>query len=369
MDRAVRYYFPKTRFQALVDELWRRGYTVLGPQLDQAAIVYGELRAVEQLPRGWREEQEPGKYRLLPGDPDLWFQFAVGPHSWKRYFFPPVTTLVQLQPLKTGGWQFQNLPEPVPRYAMIGVRGCELAAMGIQDRVFVDGPYQDPVYVQRRQQACLIAVNCSHPANTCFCPSMKTGPRCESGFDLALTELQDGFVCEIGTDLGESLLDVCEAEEATLRQMEDAEGRQQGAEQSISKRMNTNGLQQLLQGNPDHPMWETVAQRCLSCTNCTMVCPTCFCSSVSELTDLQTGEIERQRTWDSCFNPDFSYMNGSVVRDDIRSRYRQWLTHKLSTWHDQFESSGCVGCGRCITWCPVGIDLTEEVATLQGDKA
>lgn len=96
-----------------------------------------------------------------------------------------------------------------------------------------------------------------------------------------------------------------------------------------------------------------------------MVCPTCFCSSVHDVADLSGDNVERIRQWDSCFNLDFSYTKGGTVRDNTRSRYRQWLTHKLASWQDQFDSLGCVGCGRCITWCPVGIDLTEEVQAIR----
>jgi ferredoxin len=99
-----------------------------------------------------------------------------------------------------------------------------------------------------------------------------------------------------------------------------------------------------------------------------MVCPTCFCSSVEDVSDLSGEHVERRRHWDSCFNFSFSYMNGGNVRDNTRSRYRQWLTHKLGSWIEQFGASGCVGCGRCITWCPVGIDLTEEVAAIRGEQ-
>jgi ferredoxin len=195
---------------------------------------------------------------------------------------------------------------------------------------------------------------------------MKTGPRVSDGFDLALTELPSGFVVEIGSDLGAEIvaeLPTQDVEDETLGQA--AAARQQAVDQ-ITRRMDTEGIRDLLLGNLEHPRWEEVATRCLSCTNCTMVCPTCFCSSVNEVTDLQGDHVERQRQWDSCFNFDFSYMNGGVVRNQIRSRYRQWLTHKLASWIDQFGTSGCVGCGRCITWCPVGIDLTEEVAAIRG---
>lgn len=368
MNRSVRYFLPKPKLQQLLDELWQRGYTVLGPQVDQAAIVYGELRTTVQLPWGWGEEQEPGKYRLVPGDPELAFQYAVGPHSWKRYLFPPLSTLLRIRPAE-GGWTFEDVHDEAPRYAMVGVRACELAAIRVQDRVFAGGEYKDPIYEGRRRNAFLIAVNCTHPAATCFCTSMKTGPRCDAGFDLSLTELPEGFLCEIGTDIGAELLEALDPELATDEQSEAAENRLEAAEQKITRTMNTEDLKDLLQSNPEDRAWDGVAERCLSCTNCTMVCPTCFCSSVTEVSDLLTGEVERQRTWDSCFNPEFSYMNGCVIRNDIRSRYRQWLTHKLGSWHDQFGMSGCVGCGRCITWCPVGIDLTAEVAILQGDRS
>jgi Fe-S-cluster-containing hydrogenase component 2 len=119
-----------------------------------------------------------------------------------------------------------------------------------------------------------------------------------------------------------------------------------------------------LQAALEHPRWDDVARRCLTCGNCTMVCPTCFCTQVTDTTDLTGDHAERWRRWDSCFTLEYSHVHGGSVRTSTRSRYRQWLTHKLSTWHDQFGTTGCVGCGRCIAWCPVGIDLTEEVRAL-----
>ena len=113
----------------------------------------------------------------------------------------------------------------------------------------------------------------------------------------------------------------------------------------------------------------TSPQRCLTCGNCTMVCPTCFCTTTEDVTDLTGDHAERWRHWDSCFDLDFSYLHGGPCAPRARSRYRQWLTHKLGTWHDQFGSSGCVGCGRCIVWCPVGIDITEEAHALRAGAA
>ena len=128
----------------------------------------------------------------------------------------------------------------------------------------------------------------------------------------------------------------------------------------ISKVLDTTDIKGLLYRNYENPRWIEVANRCLTCGNCTLVCPTCFCNTIYEATDLAGKHAERWRKWDSCFNVDFSYIHGGSIRSSPMSRYRQWMTHKLATWIDQFGTSGCVGCGRCITWCPVGIDITEE---------
>lgn len=361
-------FFAKERLQALIEALRARGYTVVGPTVDQGAIVYDELHSISQLPQGWTDEQAPGSYRLRRRDDHAWFGFVVGPHAWKKYLFPARTPLLTAQP-GANGWSFVPFTEDAPAYAFLGVRACELAALRVQDRVFLEGPYPDPLYQARRQRLFIIAVNCTQAASTCFCTSMGTGPRCTAGFDLALTELTDGFVCEVGSETGQDLVTVCEPQPATPEQLHAAETARQQAVQQISRQMDTHDLPQRLLSNLDHPRWHTVGERCLSCTNCTMVCPTCFCSSVREVADLNTQQITRERVWDSCFHPDFSYMGGGLVRPDTRSRYRQWLTHKLASWHEQFGTSGCVGCGRCITWCPVGIDLTEEVAAIREQPA
>ena len=357
-------FFSKDRLQHLFQELRSRDYRVVGPKIDQEAIVYSEISSVDELPRGWTDEQGPGHYRLKPRDDEAWFGFSVGPQSWKAYLFPPKSTLLTCQKTKSG-WEFTHAPEDNVKYAFVGVRACELAAIRIQNEVFVNGAYQDAQYRERSERMCIIAVNCTQAASTCFCTSMNTGPRCLADFDLALTELDDGFVCEIGSDLGRDLVQSCTPAEATSQQNQSAARHRQQAVDQIQRRMETNDLPGLLINNLSHPRWKEVGERCLSCTNCTMVCPTCFCSSVKEVRDLNSGTIERERTWDSCFNPEFSYLGGSLIRNDTASRYRQWLTHKLDSWHAQFGTSGCVGCGRCIAWCPVGIDITEEVEAIR----
>lgn len=356
----------RAELQQLLSLLTSRGFEVIGPQVDQGAIVYGPIRDVADLPMGWTDRQEPGLYRLEPRGDDRLFGYVVGPHSWKKYLFPPLTTL-SIAERNATGWSMRGPDEPVPSYAFLGVRACELAALRIQDRVFLEGAHVDPVYAERRARALIIAVNCTQAASTCFCTSMETGPECTEGFDLALTEIDGGFTVSAGSDRGAELLQQLPGRTATVTEQEEARQERQRAVDQIERRLDPEGLRDLLLGNLEHPRWSEVAQRCLSCTNCTQVCPTCFCSSVAEVAELTGDRVTRERRWDSCFNLDFSYMNGGLVRPDIRSRYRQWLTHKLGSWHDQFGVSGCVGCGRCITWCPVGIDLVEEVRALRGE--
>lgn len=364
IDEPPLWLGPKTGLQQIVDSLRLAGYTVVGPTVDQAAIVYNEIERIDQLPLGWSDQQQPGQYRLEQTNRDTYFDYVVGPHSWKKYLFPSRLTVAAVVPLQLG-WKFETPEDNPPQYAFLGVRACEIAAIRVQDRVFLEGASVDPTYQRRRESAFILAVNCTRSGSNCFCMSMKTGPRCTESFDLALTEVEEGYLIEIGSERGRAIITACNVRQAT--EMEVAAGhaaRQRAADQQC-KQMNTDGLPQLLMANLQHPRWEDVGERCLSCTNCTMVCPTCFCCSVEEVPDLNTGRIERQREWDSCFHEEFSSLNGRPVRNDIAARYRQWLTHKLSTWHDQFGSSGCVGCGRCITWCPVGIDITEEVTALR----
>lgn len=359
-------FLARADLQSLFDELIRLGFEVVGPRVDQSAIVYDQLTSVSQLPQGWSDVQMPGSYRLVPRDDQALFGYSVGPHSWKKYLFPPLLNVMRSQ-REGDGWLMTDTPAPSVKYACIGVRACELAAIGVQDRVFMSAAYVDPVYAERRQSLFLVAVNCTQAASTCFCTSMGTGPRCQAGFDLALTELDGGFLVEVGSAAGAEVAATLPLREAEHLECQDGETLRQRAVDQITKHMDTDNLRDKLLSRLEHPRWDDVAQRCLSCANCTLVCPTCFCSSVDEVSDLVDDEVLRQRRWDSCFNFDFSHVSGGPIRNQTRSRYRQWLTHKLASWIDQFGTSGCVGCGRCITWCPVAIDITQEVAALCDD--
>lgn len=353
----------------LLRVLKERGMRVVGPTVVGEAIVYDEIDTVRDLPAGVTDEQDGGHYRLRSRDDGALFGYAVGPHSWKRFLFPPRTVLWRAE-RSDGVFRLIEEPDAGHRsHAFFGVRACELHAMAIQDRVFLDCDEPDRTYRRGRGSAFLVAVNCGTPAGTCFCTSMDAGPRVSGGEDLALTELLDGerheFVIEAGSDAGRDVLSELSGRTAEPTDHDAVDAVVEAAASVMGRTLDTHGIREVLADNLEHPRWDDVAQRCLACTNCTLVCPTCFCSTVEDSTDVTGTEATRERRWDSCFTMDFSYVHGGAVRSTTRSRYRQWMTHKLGTWIDQFGSSGCVGCGRCITWCPVGIDITEEMAAIR----
>jgi ferredoxin len=353
--------------QSILRALRERGFRVLGPTVRDGAIVYDDLESADELPVGWTDEQAPGSYRLSRREDEARFGYAVGPHSWKQFLFPPRLRLWRGR--RDGGdLTIEEDGNDAPPLALVGVRACELHGIAVQDRVLLGGPYVDGDYEARRTDAFIVAVNCFEPGGTCFCTSMGTGPKVDAGYDLALTEILDGehrFLVEVGTDRGAELLDGIPRDAAGSVDLAAAEEAVSGAAERMGRRLETTDLRDLLARNLEHPRWDDVAARCLTCGNCTMVCPTCFCTSVEDHTDLTGQEAERVRLWDSCYSVDHSYIHGGAIRPSGRSRYRQWLTHKFGTWHDQFGESGCIGCGRCITWCPVGIDVTEELAAIR----
>jgi len=363
---------PVADFDRLFEALAKRNYRIIGPTMRDGAIVYDEIAGVADLPAGWTDEQNGGSYRLKPRADRALFGYNVGPHSWKKYLHPPVIRLWK-STRNSDGIEVHSEPQEPSRFAFLGIRSCELKAIAIQDQVFLNGPFVDPIYKTRREDAFLIAVNCTQAGGTCFCVSMQAGPKATSGYDLALTEVcgenEHYFIMEAATEIGETILKEIPHVAAEDSQTRKADELIEQTAASMGRHMETEGIKDLLYRNYDNKRWDDVANRCLTCSNCTMVCPTCFCTTVEDVTDLTGNEAERWRKWDSCFTMDFSFIHGGSVRASAKSRYRQWMTHKLATWIDQFGTSGCVGCGRCITWCPVGIDITEEVRAIRQSES
>ncbi|TFE70234.1 sulfite reductase subunit A [Methylacidiphilum sp. Yel] len=366
-----KFKITKRELQSILDALKRKGFKTIGPTVSKDAIVYEEIDSLNDLPIGIGDEQEAGSYRLKKRTDATLFGFASSPHSWKQFLFPAQEKIFSIhQPTeKTSPPLIDPSVRQDPPLAFIGVRSCDLQAIAIQNRVFLEGPYSHAGYKSKAKGLFILAVNCAYPSATCFCSSMGTGPRAKSGFDLLVTEILNGqkepfYLIEAGSSQGEEIIAQIEKTDATEEDLKKEKDVIQNAEKQIHRRIETQGIKELFYNNLQHPRWEEIAQRCLSCANCTFVCPTCFCSTLIDIPK-KAQEIERWMVWDSCFTLNFTHTPAGSVRKSVLSRYRQWMTHKLASWIDQFGISGCVGCGRCITWCPVGIDITEEAEIIR----
>jgi len=354
-------------FQQLLAILKKYGYQTVGPRIRDSAIVLDELDSIYDLPVGWKDTQDAGTYHLeKSGAPDL-FGYTLGPHSWKKYLHPSDLLLWRAKSTNNG---FEIISERhnAPKYAFLGVRACELNAIALFDKVFETADFYDPIYKSGRKKVFIVAVNCTRPGGTCFCASMNTGPKAKFGFDIALTEVQGlrkhYFIAQVGSINGIKILSEITYRKAEEEEINLARGVLEDAAAHMGRSLDTSDLKSIFYENFEHHHWDKVAEGCLTCGNCTMVCPTCFCYNVEDSNSIDGEHAERRRKWDSCFTQEFSYIHGGVLRSSAKSQYRQWLTHKLSTGLDQFGTFGCVGCGRCITWCPVGIDITEAAKTI-----
>ncbi len=354
----------RAELAALLAALAHAGYRCVGPQLRDGTIVYDELANVAALPHGVHTTQAPGAYRVQTGAGARCFAWANGPQALKPFTFAPREVLWRAERGADGAVRFVEAAAAVEPLAVLGVRACDLAALHLQDQHFLQGVARDRHYAARREALFLIAVHCTHPAATCFCASTGDGPRAEAGYDLALSECDDGFLVEVGSARGAAIAAALPLADASPAQCAAAAQEVAQAARAQARALPARDLRARLFANLEHARWEDVASRCLACGNCVAVCPTCFCHAELEEPALDGAASVHVRQWDACFTKGHSYIHGLTIRADRRTRYRQWLTHKLGGWHDQYGRSGCVGCGRCISWCPVGIDITEEAGAI-----
>jgi sulfhydrogenase subunit beta (sulfur reductase) len=361
----------KEALDEVLINLRQQGYENIGPKVRDGSVVYEPISSMQDLPRGYASEQDAGYYRLIPTGGEDYFSLTPGSHTWKQFFFPSRTELTAYQrdTLHPDRWNVESQRIRPPAYALIGVRPCELKAIQIQDRVFLRDDVKDPIYRSHRERAFILLVNCINPGGTCFCASIGTGPKAQEGFDLAVTELEDILLVEIGSETGRMVVANLAWEPASAFLVQMAQRRLEAARgQMVRQIKDLDLIGAKLLSDLDNPHYVDIASRCISCGNCTQVCPTCFCWDVQEINQLDGQVVRRERVWDSCFNSEYSYVFGGNSRPTTRSRYRQWITHKLASWMLQFGTLGCVGCGRCITWCPAKIDITVEAAALVKEK-
>lgn len=354
----------------IIFDILKDSHKIIGPKIANDVVTLSEID-FNDIPSGYIDSQNPGSYRLNRGGPNRIFSFSIGPESFKRFLHPPEKDIFAFKESKSGITISHPSNEEKPA-AFIGMRACDISGLKLLDKVFLEGPVRDAAYDSVRRNSIVIGINCIHPHNNCFCASMGAGPELKDSFDMALTELDDSFLIETCTPKGNAILKGLTTEEARTKDLNEKAQKMEECKKTMKKSVKASDLPWLIYRNLEHPEWNDVASRCLACGNCTQVCPTCFCNSTFDCLQIsgfnkKSSAVSgiRVRTWDSCFSKNFARVHGGNFRASRKARYRQWLSHKMAYWIDQFGSPGCVGCGRCITWCPVGIDITEELEALR----
>lgn len=350
--------------QQLFDACIESGWRIIAPTVRDSTVILDDVCKIDELPIGLWDEQDAGSYRLGSAPVSCYFGCTISAQAWKSFVYPARQKIWSAR--KQGqSWTYTSEIGDTQKLALIGVRGCDLHALAIQHHV------REKHGIIAATRPLIVTVDCARAVSTCFCDAMGTGPAGTGpGVDLRLAEIfrPDGkhiFAIQVVSERGREIIKRVKTSSYDLLVWQQMEKQLKEVVASQQRTMDTQDLPAILADRSDDPYWDEIAQRCLSCANCTMVCPTCFCNSVEDTTDIKGEHTERWLRWDSCFSLDFSYVHPKNVRQSTKARYRQWLTHKLGYWVEQFGSSGCVGCGRCITWCPVGIDLTQAVAKLR----
>jgi ferredoxin len=356
-------FLPRAQLQQLFDVLHQQGFACVGPKQADNAIVYAEIQGVDDLPKGLEVDQSPGQFSMQQQEHDRHFSWANTAQAIKPLSFTSREVLWQCEKDAQGNLHFKQHMPPSRAIAIIGARACDLAALRLQEQHFLNPYAEDPWFKQRIGNLFIVAVHCSHAAATCFCHNTGDGPRASRDFDIAMHELDQGFILEAGSYSGEKILRKLALDKITAQHSKLAE---EQINTTISRQTRTlpAEVKDILLQRLEHPHWEKVGERCLSCGNCTAVCPTCFCHQQHDEFSMANNTGSHYREWSSCFTHNHGYISGHSLRPTTARRYRQWLTHKFANWYEQYGRSGCVGCGRCITWCPVGIDVTVELKAL-----
>jgi sulfhydrogenase subunit beta (sulfur reductase) len=249
-------------------------------------------------------------------------------------------------------------------YLIFGVHPCDAMSLTMLEKVF-GGKYKDPYYLERKSKAVVVSTGCPHPPPTCFCTSVGGGPFSPTGSDLLFIEIGDEYVIQIVSDKGRKLLEDTGLGEADKEKLALRDNVMKRAEAAMGSRVETGGLKEKLDNLFDDPVWGPLTEKCLGCGICTYLCPTCHCFDV--LDEAVGPDGKRLRIWDSCLFPLFTLQaSGANPRRTVRERYRQRIMHKFSYLVEEHALIGCSGCGRCVTECPVNLDIRQVLNTIQG---
>jgi sulfhydrogenase subunit beta (sulfur reductase) len=246
---------------------------------------------------------------------------------------------------------------------IFGIHPCDVKSLVFLDRIFNEEEYKDVYYLERRKGMVVVSMGCIKPRLTCFCTSVGGGPFSTEGSDLQLVDIGDEYVVQVLSDKGEKLLGKARLEDAGEDKVSLMRRVAEDAEASMAPKLNIDGLKEKLDKMFDDPIWDVLTEKCLSCGVCTYLCPTCYCFDIVDEARVSGGE--RIRLWDSCQFPLFTLQaSGENPRPTSKERYRQRIMHKFSYLIDNCGRIGCVGCGRCVTECPVNLDIRQIITAI-----
>jgi len=279
----------------------------------------------------------------------------------KNFFFPQTETMMRYMRTERG-MELSGEEGEIQEAILFGVRPCDARSFVLLDKIFDQEKYKDPYYIDKRDKTTIVSLACVHPPyTTCFCTSVGGHPMSQEGVDVMLTDMGDEYLAEFFTPKGEKLLgkmgDLPKADEAAAVKKEELSAK---AAEEIQSKVAGKDIKPWLDDNFEHPFWDTIYQSCLACGTCTYLCPTCHCFDITD--EAKGSDGKRIRTWDSCMYWLFTVeTSGHNPRTSQKQRWRQRLMHKFKYFVDNFDAIACVGCGRCVMYCPVNIDIRKIV--------
>ena len=283
---------------------------------------------------------------------------------FKKLLFPPKFSMFSFD--REG---IKPMLDDLPKRVIFGLHPCDIHGLLILDDFF-SSHYPDPYYIERRKRTAIIGLTCI-PDEKCFCKTTNTH-YAESGFDLILTDLEEFFIIWVGSSLGDDMIRECpELMEDKIRHndLEMYVKWRQHRDSSFKLKLDFTGMPSIMELYWDDSLWEELGEKCLSCGSCTIVCPTCPCFNVIDEIELDGIEGHRFRRWDSCMFQEYSMVaGGHNFRESRAARLKLRFTHKLQAFVGKFGEPACVGCGRCIDTCPVGIDVKSVGLRLRGEE-
>lgn len=254
---------------------------------------------------------------------------------------------------------------------LLGAKNCDLTGLDISDFVFMQGRFQDPFYITKREAALIVASDCSDPLETCFCTALGHHPYPEKNYDIGVTALNDGLMIDVVTERAARLLndEAIQFEPATKSQLAERDQRRQETTSQVEQNCqrlgipNTTALADVLRHHLDDDLWQEEVQNCVECGCCNVVCPTCHCFFLSDSkTDNHTA---RYKAWDACLYKDFARVaGGGNPRLRLAQRLRNRFDKKFRFFPDVLGQIACTGCGRCYAGCPADIDIRSILKRL-----